>query len=379
MFGLQVTLLLCTHALGQSAAGAPSCQQFVVAALPFDSQGSEAGNYQVLKFTPATNGLEVVSKFILDGPLTEGRIAFTDDGEYGVVPLKNGNLGVFQLDCVSGAATVIAGNFTCPDFVKNPVRDSLTRDQFWVSSDRAVYSLRIDRANASVVVDETPYLAAYIPATFQFLDGLGADQQQVLMTIHSGVVNLIDWPTKQILATASGWPRLHQPIVSDACVLGSGAERHLLMLDDDQFAANGNTCGIVRLSGLGSAAPAITRVQVIPKLVDPSGIACSPFHNAAVISTGQGNSLVRISYDPSDAKVPFANAGPVPYTGGGPQLPGTVAAASAAGASPGRVFVAELSGVRQLQFQAGGSVTDLGLFSFGSGTGNICGGIGSSV
>jgi hypothetical protein len=242
-----------------------------------------------------------------------------------------------------------------------------------------VYSLRIDRANASVVVDETPYLAAYIPATFQFLDGLGADQQQVLMTIHSGVVNLIDWPTTKILATASGWPRLHQPSVSDACVLGSGAERHLLMLDDDQFAANGNTCGIVRLSGLGSAAPAITRVQVIPKLVDPSGIACSPFHNAAVISTGQGNSLVRISYDPSDAKVPFANAGPVPYTGGGPQLPGTGAAASAAGASPGRVFVAELSGVRQLQFQAGGSVTDLGLFSFGSGTGNICGGIGSSV
>jgi hypothetical protein len=40
------------------------------------------------------------------------------------------------------------------------------------------------------------------------------------------------------------------------------------------------------------------------------------------------------------------------------------------------VFVAELSGVRQVQFTAAGTVTDLGLSSLGDGMGDVVGALG---
>jgi hypothetical protein len=49
-----------------------------------------------------------------------------------------------------------------------------------------------------------------------------------------------------------------------------------------------------------------------------------------------------------------------------------------AGSLAGRVYVAEVSSIRQLAFAAAGAVDDLGLFALGPGTENIPGAIGVS-
>jgi hypothetical protein len=67
--------------------------------------------------------------------------------------------------------------------------------------------------------------------------------------------------------------------------------------------------------------------------------------------------------------------GEITYVGKEPQLPANGVLVDR-GALRGRVYVAENEGVRQVRFEQDGRVTDLGLFSPGSGLENLVGAIG---
>src|SRR6185295_3490683 len=107
---------------------------------------------------------------------------------------------------------------------------------------------------------------------------------------------------------------------------------------------------------------------------DPIAIVASPFDDAALVASGFGNAFFALDYDP-DAAEPFAVRGELAYQGAPPQLPGGAVRVDR-GALAGRVLVAENLGVRQVSFEGGGVITDLGLTSLGSGSESIVGAIG---
>jgi hypothetical protein len=265
--------------------------------------------------------------------------------------------------------------------VSTPVRDPLNGDRFWLLGDRAVYSLFINRTD-NTVVSEGAYVAAYVPNALLFLPVPAAGGRVLaVLVVDDGVVQLYDWAAKRVLVNASGFPYANA-IVSDMCVLGSptGAPAdsvYLLLLDDDEFGTHRTSCSVARLTGLltPGAQPSLSLVQLLSPIADPAAIACSPFGNSALIASDQGNALLRVTFDPSNSKKPFAVAGPIAYVGAAPQLPSELVAA-ATPALAGRVFVGELSGLRQVQFSASGNITDLGLFDFGPAMSDLCGALG---
>lgn len=370
---LNIIFLAC-----QAAFASATCHDFVVAGLPYDSNGNEVYGAQVLRLSPASNSFTVMSHQDIGGTWMNGVAAFTMDGEFGVIPLKNGNVTVIKLDC-AGVAQIVVQNLIFPDYVDSPVVDTVDTNRFWLFSDRAVYSMYIHRSNQTVVI-EGLYVDAYIPATFQFVSN-HTDGQLAIMVVNNGLINIIDWAAKKIIASQSAWPAGIEPIVTGSCILGSGDDRYMLLLDDNQFSGTGNTISVVRLQGLTSSerSPEITQVQVIPNITDPASIICSPYGNSVVVASGEGNSILHISFTATNTTAPFANGGPITYKGAAPQLPSSAVLTRAHSSSPGLVFFAELSGVRQCIFHETGQVTDLGLFSFGDGMQDICGGIASTI
>ena len=131
----------------------------------------------------------------------------------------------------------------------------------------------------------------------------------------------------------------------------------------------------MRQSNTCPSAPGLAPIQVLTPLADPVGLATSPYHNAALVVSGEGDGIWVLDYDPQNAAAPFAVVGELIYSGNGPQLPGR-AVMITRGTLTGWVFVAELSGVRTVTFDPSGSVLDQGRFSVGSGMAAIVGAIG---
>jgi hypothetical protein len=99
----------------------------------------------------------------------------------------------------------------------------------------------------------------------------------------------------------------------------------------------------------------------------------SPFADLAVVASGFGDAIFVV--DKGGAGGAYRVAGKVTYMGAAPQLPSGMAMIER-GSLRGHVFVAEVSGVRHLVFGAAGGVTDVGSFTFPSGTQHIVGAIG---
>jgi hypothetical protein len=383
--------LLAAMAAAKPAAMAAGCGQFVVASQPTSAAGGLSRHFRVLRWDNATSALAAVGTFAMGDVTEDGVIAFSADGMFGVAAQKNGTVGVFQLDCATGAATVLAARLALPDYVDTPTRDPLDGDRFWLLGDAAVYGLYVNRSapGGPAVVSEGLYLAAKQPAALRFVAPpaaavaaaataatAAAAAPLAVLVVADGVVLVVDWAARRVLATQAAFP-YPEAIVSDACVLPSldAAGAHvLLLLDDDQFGVRPPSLAAVRLAGLASAAPAVTPLQLVPRLNDPAALACSPWGTAAVLALDEGNALLQLRVADAAAAAPVNVTGPLAYKGAPPQLPSALVSAAA---PAGRVFVAELSGIRQLQFDAAtGAVADLGLFSFGPGLADMCGAIG---
>src|SRR5690606_2791292 len=107
----------------------------------------------------------------------------------------------------------------------------------------------------------------------------------------------------------------------------------------------------------------VTPTQVLSPFTDPSDLIASPYNNAVVLLTFEGNGIYRFSYDP-DADPPFVNEGTIAYTGANPQLPATGVLITE-GPLADHVLMTENTALRLLRFEPDGNVTDLGPIDLG--------------
>ncbi|MGC4120960.1 MAG: hypothetical protein QM765_41570 [Myxococcales bacterium] len=302
-----------------------------------------------------------------------GEVVFTPDGEIALAPQDDGTLGVLKFDA-AGNVQVLHTHWTDGFWVDRLVMDS-TGDRFyavdgeWPNIGGGIYSVRIGCDGS--LTNEGRILSAKSPAALVYLPGRAPQVflfgKEVLTATPLAHAHLLDWgATPSLVASGTVFPD-DDAIVSDARVMPDG--QWLLLSDNSGFGTHRVAVAELQPSG-------IRAVQILTSFNDPAQVVPSPYGNAAIVVSGEGNSIHRLTFDPSSANAPFAVAGTIAYLGGTkPELP-LVAVAMQSGNLFGRVYIAELSGIRQVQFEANGGVTDLGLTKFLTGFDGITGTMG---
>lgn len=323
--------------------------------------------------------------FQLGGRATYGDILFTPDGEIGVVALDNdtngdnqGAIGVFRLDA-GGVPTVIHEAYSASAFASAVVMGP---------AGRTVY----------VIERDAQEMGGGVYAVSIGCDGTLVDEGLVMQTNHLGGMHLdphdpsravlvdkeLDPPVTGYDARLFAWPPLDPAlgradiwtdagyIVADTTLTWDA--RYLLVADASPFNGLPDRIGVAEVlnDGLLFTQSLDTHFQ------EPTVVFPSPFNNAVLVATAGGgaqDSIHWLTYDATDSVSPFSFGGEVAYQGVGPQLPGTGAMIRRGGLA-GRVLLTELSSIRQLQFNANGTVADVGLFDTGDGVEYMVGAIG---
>lgn len=342
----------------------------VVVSHPYDASGNNANTYEVLDLSASGDLSQTGTTFDL-GRSTLGKIAFTPDGKVGFVAEEDGKLGIFRFDA-SGAPQVVDaafdGGFYATSVTVDPGGDvAYVLDDEWRNNGGGVYALPIGCDGTP----GTPHLlaAAKLPAALEFLPGDPSRallaSKDVLSVPAGNDAHLLSWgDPPSVLGSAAPFPDTGA-IVSSAVITHDGK---FALIGDNDITAAQNRIGVVSLAPIGA-------VQVLSPIQDPLDFAVSPYDNAALVVSGFGNAIFRLSYDPSNSSAPFALGSEITYQGGKPQLPGNAVSIDR-GSLSGLVLVVENTGVRRVRFQSDGSITDLGAFSLGSGTAAMTGAIG---
>lgn len=337
----------------------------VVVSRPYDTAGNAANTYEVLALSTAGVLTRPNVTFAM-GRASAGAIEFTPDGKIGMIPQADGTLGVFSL-AADGTPAVISAGFGSGMFYASRVTIdpggayAYVLDSDTTANHGGIYAV-------AIACDGTPSLAGKI-ASASTPNGLILDGDRAFLAVGQSGLDapagneavMLHWPggtaTPTVAASSDAFG-------DDLAIVGGSAltaDRSALLIGDvDAYSGVPNRVGVVHVT-----ATALAPATVITPIVDPEAIATSPFGNVAVVtSTADGDAIYVL--DDQGAAGAWRNRGKVTYQGAAPQLPGDVATI-ARGALNGRVLVAELSSIRQLQFGQDGSVTDEGSLSFGGG------------
>ncbi len=345
----------------------------VVISHPYDSGGNQASDWEV--FDLSTSGaLSATGTTFQMGRAFMGQVRFTPDGEVGLVAQDDGTLGVFTFGGTGGVTVVHAGfsgSFYAADVVMDPAGDGAwVLDAQWRENGGGIY--RVSIGCDGTLTDEGLVAASKLPNAFALLpDGSGRAvlaAHDVLDSAAEKDVHLLDWGTSPaVLASIEAFP-------DDDYIVGS-----LGVTPDAKYALIGDNQGVFsvdnRVAVVEIGASALTSVQVLTPLDDPIAILTSPFGDTALVVSGMGDALYVLDYTPSSSTAPFAIRGELTYTGTGPQLPGG-AVMILRGNLQGRVVISENTGIRMVDFEGGGTVTDLGVLDLGSGLEHITGAVG---
>jgi hypothetical protein len=354
----------------------------VVVSHPFDQSGDKDKRFEVLELS-AAGVLSTTGKTFTMGNFFDGTMAMTPDGALGFVAQDDGTIGEFRLGA-DGTPTVLAagykGGFYAERVVMDPAGDRVyVLDSEWRENGGGVYSLKI--ACDGSFTDEGRWVPAKLPYQLLFLPrppggpaGPGAPTRallasaDVLSSMGSADTYLIGWSaTPELLGQASGFGSADAIIAAGAL---SPDGKLALFADHGMFSSTAGTVAVLRIDG-DSLAP----LQLLGKLQEPTAIVVSPYNNAAlVVLTNTFDAVIALGYDAS-AATPFTVKGPISYQGKRPALPGGSVLIER-GALRGRVLIAENEGVRQVAFNADGTISDLGLFTVGTDVAGSVGGIG---
>lgn len=342
----------------------------VVVSLPYDAGGGQASTWTVLDLAADGTPSGPTGAPFTMGRATRGAIAFTPDGEVGLVAQDDGSLGVFRFD---GDTPVVVharftGSFYAERVVVDPAGDlAYVIDPNWRNNGGGIYRVAIGCDGS--LTD----LGLWFPT--KLAAGLHLrGERAVLVATDVGdspagdTVDLLDWTTEPP-GLLDGDPLFpdDQAIVAATAMTANG--RHVLVGDNSEFSGLPNRVAVAAVAG-----DAVTTTQVITPVEDPVAIVASPFDDAALVVSGYGDAVFVLDYAP-DAATPFTLRGEVAYAGAAPQLPGDAVMVDRGG-QRGLVLIAELAGVRRMRFGAGATVTDLGLQSTGTGYTAITGAIG---
>jgi hypothetical protein len=324
----------------------------VVVSHPFDASGRKDTRFEVLELT-AAGALTRTNVTFNMGSAKDRAVHFTPDGEIGMVAQDDGSVGIFRFDS-DGAVQVISAAFKDGFHATDVVPDATgawVLDQNTDGNGGGLY--RIDLTCDGTPSDRGRLIAGgkgYALAPPLYVAGLASGD------IHSVTLGATPAVTASGNAFGDG-----MAIPSGVAIVG----QHALVSDNGLWA--GNRVAAISLSTL-------QQVMLI-QTPNPAGVFASPFGDAALILNSDGvDALTLVHYDAA-AQPPFTVVGPIAYVNGKPQLPSTAAVIDR-GMLKGRTLVAENLAVRQLQFAAGGTLTDVGLLSFGSGLANIVGTVG---
>jgi hypothetical protein len=348
--------------------------RYVVVAHPYTAGGSASPKFEVLKLTAdgTLSRFEPARTFTLGSRAAFGVIPFTPDGQVGIVPLDNGNLGVFTLDG-EGTPTVVDANFDGAFYADRVVIDP-SGDKAWVidrntrENGGGVYSVTINCDGS--LTDGAQVVAAKSPGGFGFVGSKAVlVAKDALDTSTAGDdIHLLDWSTATPTLLGGG-----DAFGDDNAITSGFALSHDGMT---AFIGDSNVVGTNRVAVVSVGASDITPVTVFStNVTDPSGIAASPFGDVALVTMAQPPDEGIYVLDKQGTNSTWRIRGELTYAGGGAQLPGDVVMIEQ-GQLAGHVLVSELSRVRQVTFGNGGTVTDTSSLVFGSGTEEILGAIG---
>ncbi len=303
--------------------------------------------------------------------LANALITFTPDGTIGMVPQDDGTLGVFRFDDAGTAVVVHAafqGGFYAGQVLMGPAGNTAwVIDEDTRGNGGGVYQVAIacDGSLTSlgrVLPGDGPSAIAWLNAT----PGEALVAGQSLGPNDAGTVHLADLSgTPSVLSTGAGFPD------PDAIppALASTPDDVWVAVPDNGFAA-GNRIAILQLDA-GVLVPA----QLLTAS-NPMAVAFSPFARVGLVVNSDGSDHFRaLNYAAGPAPWSVATS-PMTYAYGRPQLPGAPAMLSRGGLN-GRLFIAELDAVRQLQFEMDGGITDVSKTpAAGTGSAQILGTLG---
>jgi hypothetical protein len=344
----------------------PERARFVVVSHPYDSAGMKAGAYEVLDLSPAAALTRPNRTFMMDRA-TMGTIAFTPDGEIGLVATEEGKLAVFRLDA-QGMPTVVnagfKGAFYASRVVVEPRGDrALVLDGNWRENGGGIYRVAI---GCDGTLTELGMIApAKLPAAIAFTNDHAVVAATDIMESNAAGydVHLLGWGDAPTVLGGSDAFGDDAAIVAGAALTFDGAT--FLVGDNSQFSGMPNRVAAVKVSATGVAKGDVVEVE------DPAAIAASPFGNVAIVASAFGDAIYILDVDNGAWRV----RGQVTYMGASPKIPADVATIDR-GTLRGHVLVAENVGVRHLAFRMSGAIDDLGSLAFGMGLENISGAIG---
>lgn len=343
--------------------------RFIVVSHPYNSMSAADNRYEVFSLSP-DGGIAATGNTFHMGRAFGVGIHFTPDGRLGFVAQDDGTVGVFSLDA-QGSPTVehaaLSGAFNAADVVVGPSGNSaFVIDYGTEDNGGGLYPLSI--ACNGTVTAQPRLVNATSGSSLTFLstgDGLVASK------------TALGAPTSQLqkINFAPATPQVlgHSMVFADTNVLvpmlaTTRDEKYVLMPDNGL--AHGSRLGIAKLTGNTVSAFTVFNVP------NPGWVAMSPFDNAALVVSSDGaDNFRRLRYDTANSTTPFMLDAPMTYTFGKPELP-LGGALVERGALKGRVIVAEIHALRQLQFTPQGSITDVSRLSLGSGMETLIGAIG---
>jgi hypothetical protein len=347
--------------------------RFVVIAHPYDKDGKSLPAFEVLELSAA--GMLTRSSpprtFMLGFRMPFGNISFTPDGKIGLAPLDNGKLGIFAL-AADGTPTVLDPGFT-GSFYADRVVMHPSGERAWVvdtntrENGGGIYEIEI--ACDGQIVDRGQVAAARSPGGLAFAGTRGViAARDVLDSPKTGSdLHVLDFTTTAPTYAAGG------DVFGDDDQMFSGFA--LSRDGSTAFVGDSNFGGTNRVAVAAIGASGVSARQVITMITDPSGIAASPFGDAAIVTSSQPPGEGIYVLDTGGSGGAWRNRGKLAVIGGNAELPGDLVQIDR-GALDGRVLISELSRIRQVTFAAGGAVNDAGSLVFGSGLDEICGAIG---
>ena len=350
----------------------PDRTRWVVVSHPYDASMAQTDVYEVFELSPEGE-LSSRNIFFNMGRTFWGEIVFTPDGRIGLVVQDDGTIGVFRFED-DGTPVVVYDNFSDGFYAgtieMHPSGEMIyVLDSNWVNNGGGIF--RIDLA----------------------CDGTLSNTQKLgELKLARGIEKILSGSERYVIAAAD----MEEPPILDAHMvdLDSGMShifgvdafgdeeasvsttaitydgRYVLIADNSGFSGIPNRIAVVEVTPDG-----LNAVQILSPFRDPSSIVTSPFNNAALVCAVQGDAIFHLSYDPDNITAPFEILGEPDYLERGPALPDSAALIDR-GSLKGRVLISENVGIRQVQFNPDGTLSDLGVLDLGSGFEKICGAIG---
>jgi DNA-binding beta-propeller fold protein YncE len=355
----------CPRALGQA-----DRPRKIVVSHPFKEGGGKTGLFEVLDL--GTDGTITRPGVTFEMHPAFSAIAFTPDGQVGLVAQDDGTLGVFAFDA-AGAVRVVHAAFKANFSASHVVVSRDGARAFILDPQSPTFTGGVHEV--AIGCDGTlTYVGFVVPGGFAHAMTLMPNDPDRAVLVGRKALDSADGAYVHRLDFAGASPKR---LASGKAFDDDGAiASHVAVTLDGKYALvtdngfeKGNRMVAVALDTMTPGTPITTP--------SPAAAVMSPFGNAALLLNSDGTDALRVvRYSPNDPATPFAITGEITYVGKKTELP-TFAHVVDRGALRGRVVVSEVTTLRQVRFAPEGTVTDLGQFDLGGGSANIVGSMGA--